>query len=31
VGFAVAGPNRGADPEFTGELAAIYVLKAYQG
>lgn len=31
VGFAVCGPNREADPEFTGELGAIYILKAHQG
>lgn len=31
VGFAVGGPSREMDPEFTGELGAIYVLKTHQG
>jgi GNAT superfamily N-acetyltransferase len=31
VGFAVCGPNREADPDFSGELGAIYILKAHQG
>lgn len=30
VGFAVGGPNREADPDFAGELGAIYVLEAHQ-
>jgi len=30
VGFAMACPNREPDPEFTGELGAIYLRKAYQ-
>ena len=30
LGFAVGGPNRGSDPEFQGELGAIYVLKESQ-
>lgn len=31
VGFAAAGPERSGDPEFRGELGALYVLKEYQG
>jgi GNAT superfamily N-acetyltransferase len=31
LGFAVCGPNREADLDFTGELGAIYILKAQQG
>lgn len=31
VGFAVGGPDRGGDPDYRGELAAIYILKEYQG
>jgi len=31
VGFAVGGPNREADPAFTGELITIYVTKSVQG
>ncbi|HLY77497.1 MAG TPA: GNAT family N-acetyltransferase [Thermoplasmata archaeon] len=31
VGFAVGGPNRDPDPDFTGELGAIYVLRSSQG
>jgi GNAT superfamily N-acetyltransferase len=31
VGFAIGGPNRDSDPDFTGELRAIYVLKSSQG
>ena len=31
IGFAVGGPNRDPDPEFKGELGAIYVLKESQG
>lgn len=31
VGFAVGGPNREANAEFTGELGAIYVLNTHQG
>ncbi|EKP95233.1 GNAT family N-acetyltransferase [Thermaerobacter subterraneus] len=31
VGFAAAGPERSGDPEFRGELGAIYVLEEYQG
>jgi len=30
VGFAVGGPNRETDSEFTGELGALYILKSYQ-
>lgn len=30
VGFAVAGPNREPDPDFTGELGALYVLPSRQ-
>lgn len=31
VGFCGGGPDRDADPEYSGELYAIYVLQAYQG
>ena len=31
VGFAAAGPERSGDPEFQGELGAIYVLREFQG
>jgi GNAT superfamily N-acetyltransferase len=31
VGFAAGGPQRGGDPEYTGEIYALYVLPAYQG
>ncbi|HTT35478.1 MAG TPA: GNAT family N-acetyltransferase [Thermoplasmata archaeon] len=31
VGFAIAGPNRKADPEYAGELGAIYLLENVQG
>ena len=31
VGFATGGPARDADPDFRGELGAIYVLKSRQG
>jgi ribosomal protein S18 acetylase RimI-like enzyme len=31
VGYAVAGPNRDPDPDFAGELEAIYVLTSYRG
>ncbi len=31
VGFAVAHPEVGHDPVFTGELGAIYVLQGWQG
>jgi GNAT superfamily N-acetyltransferase len=31
VEFAVGGPTRGEEPEYAGELGAIYVLKGYQG
>jgi ribosomal protein S18 acetylase RimI-like enzyme len=31
VGYAICGPTRGEDPDFTGELGAIYVLKNHQG
>lgn len=31
VGFAAAGPERTGDPEFRGELGAIYILPEYQG
>lgn len=31
VGFAVGGPERSSDPEFPGELHAIYVLQEHQG
>ena len=31
VGFAAGGPESDHDPEFTGELGAIYVLKSFQG
>jgi len=31
VGFAMACPTREPDPEFSGELGAIYVLKEHQG
>lgn len=31
VGFAVAGPERAHDPEYSGEVYAIYVLPAAQG
>lgn len=31
VGYAFAGPERSHDPEYTGEVYAIYVLPAVQG
>jgi GNAT superfamily N-acetyltransferase len=31
IGFALACPAREPDPDFTGELGAIYVLKSHQG
>lgn len=31
VGFALACPAREPDPNYTGELGAIYVLKSHQG
>ncbi|MDQ3703243.1 MAG: GNAT family N-acetyltransferase [Chloroflexota bacterium] len=31
VGFATGGPNRDGDPEYAGELYAIYILAAHQG
>ena len=31
TGFAIGGPNRERDPEYAGELGAVYVLKAAQG
>jgi len=31
AGFCAAGPDRDGDPEYSGELYAIYVLQAYQG
>lgn len=31
VGYAIAGPERTHDPEYTGEVYAIYVLPAAQG
>ena len=31
VGFASGGPGRDADPEYAGELYAIYILAARQG
>jgi GNAT superfamily N-acetyltransferase len=31
VGFPVGGPTRREDPEYAGELGAIYVLKAHLG
>jgi GNAT superfamily N-acetyltransferase len=31
VGFCGGGPNRDDDPDYSGELYAIYVLQAYQG
>ncbi len=31
VGFASAGPNRGEESEFEGELTTLYVLPAFQG
>lgn len=31
VGFSDGGPEREGDPEYTGELYAIYLLKEYQG
>lgn len=31
VGFADGGPEREGDPEYKGELYAIYLLKEYQG
>ncbi|MGP8075717.1 MAG: N-acetyltransferase family protein [Thermoplasmata archaeon] len=31
AGYALACPNRDPDPDFTGELEAIYVLKSHQG
>ncbi len=31
VGFAAGGPERTGDPEYKGELYAIYLLKAHQG
>ena len=30
IGFASGGPERGGDPDYTGELYAIYLLEAYQ-
>ncbi|MEP7285620.1 MAG: GNAT family N-acetyltransferase [Chloroflexota bacterium] len=30
VGFAAGGPERSNDPEYKGELYALYLLKAYQ-
>ncbi|MFS8640077.1 MAG: GNAT family N-acetyltransferase [Symbiobacteriaceae bacterium] len=30
VGFAAGGPERTGDPQFRGELGAIYILEAYQ-
>ena len=30
IGFAAGGPERGGDPDHTGELYAIYLLEAYQ-
>jgi GNAT superfamily N-acetyltransferase len=31
VGYAIAGPNRDPNPDFAGELEAIYVLSSHQG
>ncbi|MHB1682854.1 MAG: GNAT family N-acetyltransferase [Bacilli bacterium] len=31
VGFAMGGPHRDPDPEYTGELYAIYLLAEHQG
>lgn len=31
VGFACGGPEQSGDPDFAGELYAIYVLEEYQG
>lgn len=31
VGYAVAGPNRDPNPDFAGELEAIYVLDSHRG
>jgi len=31
VGFAVGGPNRYPEDDFSGELGAIYVLRPFQG
>lgn len=31
VGFATGGPDRDGDPEYAGELYAIYILAAHQG
>ena len=31
VGFACGGPERGRDPEYAGELYAIYILPRRQG
>jgi GNAT superfamily N-acetyltransferase len=31
VAFALGCPNRESDPDYTGELGAIYVLKSHQG
>ena len=31
VGYAVGGPNREPEPDYAGELGAIYVLKTAQG
>jgi len=31
VGYALAGPNRDPNPDFAGELEAIYVRKSHQG
>jgi GNAT superfamily N-acetyltransferase len=31
AGFCAAGPDRNADPEYAGELYAIYVLQPFQG
>lgn len=30
IGFASGGPERGGDPDYTGELYAIYLLEVYQ-
>jgi GNAT superfamily N-acetyltransferase len=31
VGFAAGGPERDGDPEYPGELYAVYLLQEYQG
>lgn len=31
IGFATGGPEREADPDYHGELYAIYILKEWQG